>query len=80
MGDGGDGGPATAAELFRPEGVAVDSSGDLFIADGSNDRVRKVDHATGVITTVAGGASHGFGGDGGPATAASLNGPFGVAV
>ena len=50
----GDGGPATAAELTGPGGVAVDSAGDLFIADTDNDRIREVNLATGVITTVAG--------------------------
>ncbi|HET6881662.1 MAG TPA: MBG domain-containing protein [Pirellulales bacterium] len=76
----GDGGAATAAELRDPEGIAVDSSGDLFIADTFNQRVREVDHATGVITTVAGDGTGGFGGDGGQATAAELAGPTGVAV
>ena len=50
----GDNGPATAAELLGPGGVAVDSAGDLFIADLGNSRIREVNHATGVITTVAG--------------------------
>ena len=76
----GDGGPTTDAQLNEPFGVAVDASGDLFIADTSNDRVRRVDAATGVITTVAGTGISGFSGDGGPATDAQLNEPFGVAV
>ena len=50
----GDGGPATAAELSYPQGVALDAAGDLFIADSGNNRIREVNHATGVITTVAG--------------------------
>ena len=77
----GDGGPATAALLSSPEGVAVDGAGNLFIADRYNDRIRKVDSA-GVISTVAGtGESFGgFSGDGGPATAALLSSPEGVAV
>ncbi|OYV85702.1 MAG: hypothetical protein B7Z73_13060, partial [Planctomycetia bacterium 21-64-5] len=76
----GDGGPATAAELNDPEGVAVDSSGDLFIADRGNNRIREVDHSTGIITTVAGNGTSGFSGDGGPATAAEIQPPQGVAV
>ncbi len=76
FGFSGDGGPATNAEIETPEGVAVDASGDLFIADDNNGRIREVD-SNGIITTVAGGGS---GGDGGPATNASLNVPDGVAV
>ena len=76
----GDGGPATSASLSGTNGVAVDGSGNLFIADTGNNRVRKVSADTGVITTVAGNGSYGFGGDGGPATSASLSGANGVAV
>jgi sugar lactone lactonase YvrE len=76
----GDGGPAAAAPLTYPHGVAVDAAGNLFIADTGNSRVRRVDAATGVITTVAGTGAFGFGGDGGPATGASLDKPYGVAV
>ncbi len=75
----GDGGPATAAGLPYPTGVAVDANGNLYIADGSNNRVRKVS-PNGIITTVAGNGNQGFSGDGGPATAASLHGPHSVAV
>jgi sugar lactone lactonase YvrE len=75
----GDGGPATAAQLFYPSGVAVDAAGDLYIADVDNSRIREV-WPSGVITTVAGNGTIGFGGDGGPATAAELNDPVGVAV
>src|ERR1035437_6377065 len=74
----GDGGPATSAWLNIPEAVAVDSAGNLYIADLDNYRVRKVTHGT--ITTVAGNGSPGFSGDGGPATLASLSQPTGVAV
>ena len=74
----GDGGPATAAELSGPRGTAVDSSGNLFFAD--NDRIREVQMATGRIKTVAGNGTFGYSGDGGPATAADLNGPNSVAV
>ncbi|MCS7460764.1 S-layer homology domain-containing protein [Paenibacillus doosanensis] len=75
----GDGGPAIAAQLKNPYGVAVDSSGNLYIVDYENSRIRKVD-ASGTISTVAGTGSAGFSGDGGPATAAELNYPMGVAV
>src|SRR5207302_624534 len=76
----GDGGPATSAELFTPVGIAVDSSGNLFIAEGNNNRIRRVDAATGIITTVAGNGILGFSGDGGPATSAELFLPSGLAV
>ena len=76
----GDGGAAVAAQLYSPTGVALDGSGNLYIADLINHRIRKVDADTGVITTVAGDGTTGFGGDGGPATAAQLYGPTGVAL
>ena len=75
----GDGGPATLASLGGPRGVAVDGTGNLFIADGRYHRVRKVD-PSGIITTFAGNGTHGFSGDGGAATSASLGGPHGVAA
>lgn len=75
-----DGIPATSALLNFPSGVALDSAGDIYIADQSNNRVRKVDHSTGLISTVAGNGTAGFSGDNGPATAAMLNSPWGVAV
>jgi sugar lactone lactonase YvrE len=75
----GDGGPATAAQLRIPQGVALDTAGNIFIADTGNNRVRKVTPG-GVISTVAGNGTHGFSGDGGPATSAQLNYPSGVAV
>jgi uncharacterized protein (TIGR03437 family) len=79
QGFSGDGGPATAAELDGPTGVAVDGAGNLFIAD--NNRIRKVS-ASGAIATVAGDGAPGrfFFGDGGPATAAGLDLPTGVAM
>ena len=76
----GDGGPATAALLSGPTGVAVDGSGDLFIADAGNNVVREVVQATGSIVTVAGTGTADYSGDGGPATAAQLSAPAGVAV
>src|SRR5262249_46047990 len=76
-GFGGDGGPATNASLNHPSGVALDSTGNLYIADNSNERVRKVTPA-GTIVTVAGNGYEGFSGDGGPAVGASLSGPTGV--
>jgi sugar lactone lactonase YvrE len=79
-GFGGDGGLATGASLNSPTDAVVDSSGNLFIADQGNQRIRRVDAVTGTITTVAGTGVQGFTGDGGPATDASLSNPTGVAV
>lgn len=76
----GDGGLATSASLSSPEAVAVDSQGNLFIADTSNARIRRVDAITGVITTVVGNGTAGYSGDGGPALSAQINNPFGVAL
>jgi uncharacterized protein (TIGR03437 family) len=75
----GDGGPATLASLNRPYRIALDSSGNLYIVDSLNDRVRKVDTA-GIITTVAGTGQAGFAGDGGPASLARLGNPVGIAI
>ncbi len=75
----GDGGQATNAKLYYPTGVVIDAVGNLYIADYNNQCIRKVT-ASGVITTVAGTGTLGYGGDGGAATAAKLNYPFGVAV
>jgi len=71
----GDGGPATSAQLNQPAGVALDDADNLFIADEGNHRIRRVEAATGIITTVAGRSGSGFSGDGGPATSANLNFP-----
>jgi N-acetylneuraminic acid mutarotase len=76
----GNGGLAVYAELDAPTMVATDSSGNVYIADVLNNVVRKVDAATGVITTVAGNGTPGFSGDGGLATMAELSGPFGIAL
>jgi sugar lactone lactonase YvrE len=78
--DGGDGGPAVQAHLNAPAELALDADGDLYIADRRNHRIRRVDAATGVIETVAGTGEGGLSGDGGPATAARLQLPGGVAV
>ena len=69
-GFGGDGGPAINAQMV-PAGIALDLAGNLYIADTPNNRVRKV--ANGMITTLAGNGSSGFGGDNGPAASAQLN-------
>ena len=84
----GDGGAATSAQLDFPSGIAVDASGNLFIADAQNNRIRRVDVNSHIITTVAGSGNQynglgffgGFSGDGGPATGALLNFPLAVAV
>ncbi|HEY3348104.1 MAG TPA: Ig-like domain-containing protein [Nitrospirota bacterium] len=75
----GDGGPAVSAMVNHPSGVALDLSGNLFIADSNNNRIRVVSTA-GVITTFAGNAAKGFAGDGGPAVSASLTQPSGIAL
>lgn len=78
-GFGGDGGPAKRAAMREPTSVALGADGSVYIADPSSHRVRRVDKK-GIITTVAGNGRQGFTGDGGPATAAALNEPYGVAV
>jgi hypothetical protein len=80
LGYSGDGGPATSAALNRPEGVFVDGSGNIFIADTDNSVIREVLAASGNIQTVAGNGNAGYGGDGAAATSAELNDPFGVFV
>jgi sugar lactone lactonase YvrE len=76
----GDGGAATSAELHLPAAVVVDTAGNLYIADTMNNRIRKVTAATGKISTFAGNGTGGFSGDGGAATSAEVNLPFGVTL
>jgi sugar lactone lactonase YvrE len=80
----GDGGQATNAQLYDPRGIAVDHSGNVFIADYNNCLIREVNAGTGIITTIAGittpNLSCGSAGDGGPATSAHLYTPTGVAI
>src|SRR5882724_9233225 len=73
-GFGGDGGPATDAQTSGVAGLALDSSGNLYIAEVLNSDIRKVD-TNGIITTIAGNQQFGYAGDGGPATSAKFNGP-----
>jgi uncharacterized protein (TIGR03437 family) len=75
---GGDGGPATGAQLYLPLSLAVDALNNLYVVDGW--KVRKVDARTGLISTAAGSDNFGYSGDSGPATAATLYKPNGVAV
>jgi SMP-30/Gluconolaconase/LRE-like region. len=78
----GDGGPALNAQLFATSGhngIAVDRAGNMYISDGNNQRIRKVD-TNGIITTVAGNGAPGFSGDGGLATSAMLQYPNGIAL
>jgi sugar lactone lactonase YvrE len=78
-GSSGDGGPATSAQLNNPYGLALDGSGNLYIADSGNNRVRKV-AANGVITTIAGTGVAGYFGDNGPAISAQFDAPLGLAL
>ena len=80
MGFAGDGGPAESAQLNEAEGVTVDSSGNVYIADTDNHRIRRVDAGTGNISTIAGTGTAGYGGDGGAANQAQINAPKGVHV
>jgi len=75
----GDGGPAVAAQLDDPGGIAFDSAGNLYFSDSNNHRIRRIDR-NGIITTVAGTGVAGYGGDGGPANAAQLEYPFGMGI
>src|SRR5207244_9050867 len=71
----GDNGPAIVAQLDTPDGVAIAPDGDLIVADSHNDRIRRVDRPTKIITTVAGSGENGYDGDEKPAVDAALNTP-----
>ena len=75
----GDGGPAMNALLSQAEGIAVDSQGNIYIADAADNRIRQIT-PDGTIQTIAGSGIAGFAGDGGPASKALLNQPYGLAV
>lgn len=79
-GFGGDGGPALEALFDIPQRIAIDDAGNLYIADTRNNRVRFVDMATGLITTVVGTGEDGYGGDNGPAVDAMISTPRGIAL
>lgn len=79
-GFGGDGGPAKNAALNYAGAVGLDASGNVYIADTRNHRIRLVDRLTDVIYTIAGNGANGFSGDGGPALAAEISFPWGIAV
>src|SRR5437764_11080374 len=76
----GDGGPASAALLNGPFDVAFDAAGNLYFSDTFNCRIRRVDAQSGVISTVAGNGDKAYSGDGGVATAAALNEPYGIVL
>ncbi|MYW03171.1 hypothetical protein GT354_33865, partial [Streptomyces sp. SID3343] len=78
-GSAGDGGPGVAAQLNAPAGIVWDAAGNLYIADAREHRVRRLS-PNGSIATIAGTGAAGFAGDGGPATAARLSSPRGLAV
>ncbi|MFY9221948.1 MAG: IPT/TIG domain-containing protein [Blastocatellia bacterium] len=76
----GDGGLARAGLLFSPSGVAVDGQGNIYVSDENNNRIRKINTRSGMITTIAGNGAPDFNGDKGPAIVASLNKPAGLAI
>jgi len=75
----GDGGPAAAAQLDNPNGLAFDSAGNLYVADSNSERIRRIDRR-GIISTVAGTGTPGFSGDGGPGINAQLYDPYGIGI
>jgi sugar lactone lactonase YvrE len=79
-GEGGDGGPAAKAEFNAMHSLAITKTGDIYVADTLNNRVRRIDPRTGQITTIAGTGRRGFAGDGGPATQAEFNGIYCIAL
>ena len=76
----GDNAQATSAALNFPWSIDIDSAGNIYIADGSNSRIRKVSSTSGYLSTIAGNGISSYSGDGDSATSASVNNPFGVAV
>ena len=76
----GDGGPATQAVFYEASSIAVDKAGNVYIADAGNSRIREISAVTGIVTTVAGDGSSGYGGDGGLAVNSALSGPTSVAL
>jgi len=80
QGSAGDNGPAAAAELDSPAGLAVDAAGNIYIADSHSHRIRQIAAGTGMISTIAGTGAAGFTGDGGPAKAAALDRPTALAL
>jgi DNA-binding beta-propeller fold protein YncE len=76
----GDGGPAAGALLNGPFDLGFDQAGNLYFSDTFNHRIRRVDGASGIISTVGGSGARGYAGDGGAATAAAFNEPYGIAV
>ncbi len=80
LGYSGDGGPATDAAFHSPGDVGIDSSGNIIVADILNNALRKVNVSTGIITTIAGTGIASYGGDGGPASSAKLNTPYGIFI
>jgi sugar lactone lactonase YvrE len=76
----GDTGPATSAQFNLPTALAIDATGNLYIADTGNHRIRELTSATAIITTIAGTGTQGFSGDNGPATSAAIDSPTGLAV
>lgn len=80
VGDSGDGGPAAQATLHDPHAIIIDDAQQLYIADTRNHKIRKVDLASQQITTIAGTGEAGYAGDGGPATSATFNGIYAIAL
>src|SRR5215813_5187915 len=80
QGYAGDGGPATQALLNNPFDLAFDPAGNLCFSDTFNHVIRSIDRQTGTISTIAGTGERGFAGDGGPATQAQMNEPYGIVI